>query len=211
MRVKKSWLIVKNETLLETAKNLFTNTKINITTEGKCHLGTGIGSNDFRVKYITEKVEEWIDELRTLSTYAKLQPQTAYAAFCFGEQNKYSYFLCTIPGMNELTKPVDKITKNELLPLIVRESITDKEKELYSLPARLCGLGIPSFAEKGENDFRNSLHITAPLVALIVMQEESLPDDCNVKQQINSTIQNKEKLLIEKGNKIKSELEPNMR
>ena len=72
-------------------------------------------------------------------------------------------------------------------------------------------MGIPSFAEKGENDFRNSLHITAPLVALIVMQEESLPDDCNVKQQINSTIQNKEKLLIEKGNKIKSELEPSMR
>ena len=72
-------------------------------------------------------------------------------------------------------------------------------------------MGIPSFAEKAENDFENSLHITAPLVALIVTQEESLPDDCNVKQRINSTKQNKEKLLIKKGNKIDSELEPAMR
>ena len=55
------------------------------------------------------------------------------------------------------------------------------------------------------------LYITAPLVALIVTQEESLPDDCNVKQRINSTKQNKEKLLIEKGNKIESQLEPDMR
>ena len=85
---KKSWLIVKNQTLLETANDLLKNTKINITTEGKRHLGAVIGSNEFRVKYVTEKVNEWIDELRTLSTNAKSQPQAANAAFCFGEQNK---------------------------------------------------------------------------------------------------------------------------
>ena len=72
-------------------------------------------------------------------------------------------------------------------------------------------MAIPSFAEKAENYFENSLHITAPLVALIVTQEESLPDDSNVKQRISSTKQNKEKLLIEKGNKIESELVPHMR
>ena len=72
-------------------------------------------------------------------------------------------------------------------------------------------MGIPSFAEKAEIDFKNSLHITTPLVALIVTQDESLPDDCNIKQRINSTKQNKQKLLIEKGNKIESELEPDMR
>ena len=78
---KKSWLIVKNETHLETANNLFTNTKISIATEGKRHLGSAIGSNEFRVKYVIEKVDEWIDELRTLSTYAKSQPKAVYAAF----------------------------------------------------------------------------------------------------------------------------------
>ena len=158
----------KNQTLIETTNNLFTNTKINLTTEDKRHLGAAIGSNEFRVKYVTEKVDEWIDELRTPSTNAKSQPQAVYAAFCFGEQNKYIYFLRTIPGMNELMKPVDEIIKNELLPSITGESITDKEKELYSLPTRLGGLRIPSSTEKAENDFENSLHITAPLVTFIV-------------------------------------------
>ena len=158
----------KKRHLLETVNNLFTNTKINITTEDKRHLGTAIGSNEFRVKYVTEKIEEWIDELRALSTYTKSQLQAAYSSFCFGEQNKYSYFLRTVPGMNELMKRFEESIKNELLPSIIGESITDKEKELYSLPTRLGGLGIPSFVEKAENDFENSLHITAPLVALIV-------------------------------------------
>ena len=99
-------------------------------------------------------------------------------------------------------KPVDEIIKNELLPSITGESIGNKEKELYPLPTRLGGLGIPSFAEKAENDFENSFRITAPLVALIVTQEESLPDDCNVKPRINSTKQNREKLIIIKGNKL---------
>ena len=70
--------------------------------------------------------------------------------------------------MNELMKPVDEIIKNELLPSIIGESITDKEKEVYSLPTRLGGLRIPSSTEEAENDFENSLHITAPLVTLIV-------------------------------------------
>ena len=70
--------------------------------------------------------------------------------------------------MDELMKPVDEIIKNELLQSITGESITDKEKELYSLPTRLGDLRIPSSTEKAENDFENSLHITASLVTLIV-------------------------------------------
>ena len=60
--------------------------------------------------------------------------------------------------MNERMRRVDKSIKNELLPSIIGESITDKEKELYSSPTGLGGLGIPSFIEKAENDFENFLH-----------------------------------------------------
>ena len=43
----KSWLILKNQTLLKKTESLFSDTKINVTTEGKRHLGAVIGSNDF--------------------------------------------------------------------------------------------------------------------------------------------------------------------
>ena len=87
---------------------MFSDTKINVTTEEKRHLGAVIGSNDFQTKYVDEKFAQWCSELKILSESAKSQLQAAYAAFCFGEQNKFSYFLRTIPEMNNLMKPVDE-------------------------------------------------------------------------------------------------------
>ena len=45
-------------------------------------------------------------------------------------------------------KPVDEIIQNDLLPSIIEESITENERQLYSLPARSGGLGIPVFLRK---------------------------------------------------------------
>ena len=44
----KSWLILKDETLLNTAKNVFCNSAIKFTTEGKRHLGAVLGSDNWR-------------------------------------------------------------------------------------------------------------------------------------------------------------------
>ena len=159
--------------------------------EGKKCLSAAIVSNEFTVKYVTEKVNEWYEGPKTLSDFAKSQPQATYAAFRFCEQNKYSYFLRTIPSMSELMKPVDEIIQNDLLPTIIGESITENERQLYLLPARSGGLGIPVFflfffffSEKAENDFDNSVYITTPLVALIVTQEETSPINEIVSERI---------------------------
>ena len=99
--------------------------------EGKKCLSAAIVSNEFTVKYVTEKVNEWCEGPKTLSDFAKSQPQATYAAFRFCEQNKYSYFLRTIPSMSELMKPVDEIIQNDLLPTIIGESITENERQLF--------------------------------------------------------------------------------
>ena len=74
-------------------ESLFSDNKINITTEGKRYLVGVQGSNDFRRKHVNKEVTEWYGELKILSEFAKSQPQAVYVAFCFGEQNKFSYFL----------------------------------------------------------------------------------------------------------------------
>ena len=190
---------------METATNLFSDSKVNITTEGKSHLGAAISSNKFRKKYVNEKFNEWCEELKVLSKLAKLQPQAAYATFCFGEQNEYSSFLRTIPNMSELMKPVDEIIQIDLLPLIIGKSINENERQLYSLPARSGGLGISVFSEKVKNDFGNSVYITAPLVALIVTQEETLPNNAIVSKQIATIKRNNSNQLSEKVNRIECE------
>ena len=47
----KSWLILKDPNKLEEAKQLFADTNINFTTQGKRHLGAAIGSTDFKATY----------------------------------------------------------------------------------------------------------------------------------------------------------------
>ena len=131
MNEKKSWFIIKTEPHLETATNLFNDSKVNITTEGKRHVGAAIGRSEFRTTYVTKNVNEWCEELKTLSNFAKSQPQAAYTAFCFAEQNKYSYFLRTIPTMSELMKPVVKIIQIDLLSSIIGKSITERKTVLF--------------------------------------------------------------------------------
>ena len=184
---------------------------INITIEGKRHLGAAIGSQDFRVKYANAKVEEWCKELKSLSEFAKSEPQAAHAAFCFGEQNKFNYFMRTIPGMSEHMKPVDEIIKNDFLPSILGETVSEKERELFSLPVRCGGLGIPSFTEKANHDFENSLEITAPLVALIITQGEELPKITDILKHTTAVNHRNSELLNEKVTKIENELDKNVK
>ena len=89
---------------------MFSDSKVNIRTEGKRHLDAAISSTEFRIKYVTENVHEWCEELKPLPNFEKSQSQALYAAFCFGEQNKHNYLL------RELMKPVDEVIQSNLVP-----------------------------------------------------------------------------------------------
>ena len=103
----KSWLILKDGERIEAAKEMFKDTAIKFTSEGKRHLvGAAIGSDNFRKIYAREKVNLWCQEMERLSEYAKTQPHAAYSAFCHGKIHKYTYFMRTIPGMREFIKPL---------------------------------------------------------------------------------------------------------
>ena len=43
----------------ETARQLFTDTDVNISIEGKRHLGAALGSRTFTEEYVTNKVQGW--------------------------------------------------------------------------------------------------------------------------------------------------------
>ena len=120
--------------------------------------------------------------MKILWEFAKSQSQAGHGEFCFDEQNKFSYFLRTISEMNNLKTSVDEIVQNVLLPAIIGETISEKERELYSLLVWSRGLDILLFSEKTCNELENSLIITAPLVALIITQGTSLPNAAEIKK-----------------------------
>ena len=108
VNTSKSWIIIKDVTKLEDAKEQFGNS-IKFTTDGKRHLGAIIGSQSFKNEYVNEKVEKWCQELERLIKIAETQPHTAYAAYIHGLQHKYTYFKRTIPNLEDYLHRLDEL------------------------------------------------------------------------------------------------------
>ena len=56
------------------AQNLFANSRVNTTAEGKTHLGAVIRSIKYREEYAKNLVKYWNNQLTILSTIAETQP-----------------------------------------------------------------------------------------------------------------------------------------
>ena len=80
---------------------------------------------------------------------------------------------------------------------------------MLALPPRLGGLGMINPATNSESEFKNSIQITAPLAALIIVQETRTTTTAEETSAIKSTIVGKkqEKLLAE-AELIKDKLPP---
>ena len=100
----KSWLIVKEEHF-EAAERLFAGTGINVTAEGKRHLGAAMGTRSFVESYVSKKVEKWKCEIEKLSEIAKSQPHAAYTALTKGLCSRWNFLLRAVPNTADRLQP----------------------------------------------------------------------------------------------------------
>ena len=110
----KTWLITKETCILD-AKAAFKGTDINITSAGRPHLGAGLGTPAYTDQFVTERVDQWCDEVRLLSAIATTQPHAAFAAFTHGLSSKWSYLSRTIPDLGGHFLPLENIIRSEFM------------------------------------------------------------------------------------------------
>ena len=178
----KTWLIVKEHNLTE-ATELFRNTGVSITTEGKRHLGAAIGTRNFVEEYVQQRVATWVLEVEHLSSIAITQPHAAYSAFTHGLLNKWNYLARTVPNVSDLFQPLEDAIQRTLLPSITgQNAFNNSARELMALPTRLGGLGITNPSKHTTIWNETSEKITAPLVALILQQSDSYPPEAKEEQ-----------------------------
>jgi len=65
----KTWLIVKEKSF-SIAKKVLAGCGMNVTMEGRRHLGAAIGSRSFVTQYMQEKVDYWVSSVQKLSKIA---------------------------------------------------------------------------------------------------------------------------------------------
>ena len=172
----KSWLIIKRECADLT--NVFDGSSVKITHEGQKHLGAMIGEVKFKEKYVADKVEKWVKELKTLSKIAETQPQAAYVAFIVGYRQKFNYIFRTMNNLDELLIPIENVIRFHFIPAICDgRHCSDDERLLLSLPIKLGGLGIINVINESKYQFETSRAMTNQLCNRIVAQSE---EDVNV-------------------------------
>ena len=142
---------------------------MNITTSGQRHLGAALGTRVFVEGFVSQKVQEWVYEVKQLSTIALTQPHAAYAAFVKGLQRKWIYLSRTVPDISDFLQPLEIAIRQQLLPAITgRDPPGDIERQLFTLPARLGGLGISDPCAESSDEFVASVQLTSPLCASIL-------------------------------------------
>ncbi len=88
----KTWLILKHSDNIEEAKQIFHGTGVNVTCFGKEHLGACLGSPSSKEEFVIKKVDNWVDQLEKLSSFANADPHAAYAAFSASEVLEHTHF-----------------------------------------------------------------------------------------------------------------------
>ena len=136
---KKTWLVMK-DTHLKNATNIFQDM---LTSDGRAYLGSAIGSDEFTNSFVIEKVQQWKKELTQLVDVARVQPHVAFAAYTHGYVHKFSYLCRTTPNIELLLQPLEEYIRFHFIAVLTgRTPSNDTDRELFSLPLRLGGLGI---------------------------------------------------------------------
>ena len=98
---------------------MFAETGINITTEGRKHLGAALRSRSYLEQYVGGKVEDWVGEVMRLAEFARSQPQASYAAFTFGLRHRWTFFMRTLPDIENLLQPLERAISDVHIPSLI--------------------------------------------------------------------------------------------
>ena len=123
------------------------------------------------------KVTQWKGEIpgKCLAKFSSSQPHTSYAAFIHGVQSHWSFVQHTVNGIIDLMQPLEDCISNRLIPAITgRPSISDLERDLLSLPARMGGMDI-SYPTESDCSFSASVKTTSFLADKIIRQDANSP------------------------------------
>ena len=94
---------------------MFIDTNINITTDGRKHLGAVVATDTYKVWCFGDLVDNWNTQLKLLSTIVENQPQAAYVAFVSGFRSKSNYFMRTIPEISHHLVSLEKALCNRFI------------------------------------------------------------------------------------------------
>ena len=175
---KKCWLVVKPEKEGR-AKEM----RGVCATEGRKHLGAALGSRFYFELHVGGKVDDWVGEVTRLAKFARSQPQASYAEFTFGLRHRWTYFMRTLPDIENLLQPISDV----LIPSLTGRNCSEAERDLVALPVRMGGLGLINPSDSADAEYSASIRVSVPLVSKIEAQSHETPEEAEVQRLVYAT------------------------
>ncbi len=148
VNAKKTWLVVKPEHY-QSAVDAFDETSVRITTEGRPHLGTPLGSIQYRRNFVEAKIEDWNKGIVALSKVATAHPHAAYAALTHGFSSKWVFLSRVVPGLD--LQILEDSLRSTLIPAVTgRLPFTASQKITSPLTSAILS---------GDNDYSYQIHL----------------------------------------------------
>ena len=170
------WLVVK-EGLLQRANHVFMGTGVQVTSSGHPYLGAALGSTTFIDLFTEQRVDEWIQGVSRLPSFAETQPHASYAAFAHGYLSKWNYYFLTTPNISNRFSPLESAVRSHFLPKLVLYPVGDVERELFGLAVRFGGLSISNPTLTSDEQYTFSRELLHGLIDLIYHQNPALSED----------------------------------
>ena len=117
----------------------------------------------------------------------------AYSAYIYGTSKRWQFVCRTTPGIACSLKRLvmEEKIKEQLIPAIIGRDISNELRNVFSLPARLGGLGFLDPSEEADFEYSNSTSVNNQLIDAIINQSQV--GDIDMKQQQNIKIEIKRK------------------
>lgn len=148
----------------------------------------------------------WVSQAIKLAEFGSTYPQACYATFTFGLRHRWTYYLRTLPDIEELLEPLERVIADVIIPSITDHHCTKNERDLVALPVRLGGLGLINQRQDAASHFEASIKTTEPLVNNIIAQAHESPDDASVKSLQQSARRKTNEALQTKLDEVKNSL-----
>ncbi|KAG0712624.1 hypothetical protein GWK47_018062 [Chionoecetes opilio] len=118
----KSILIVKPEHYENWKGVFFRDSGVTVTKDGQRHLGAVIGTQEFKEKYVEEKVSEWVKEVGVLSDIAKTKPTRSLLGHSHMAYNNDGASSSHHPRHQPPPQTIGKSIRKTFLPALLKTS-----------------------------------------------------------------------------------------
>ena len=148
-------ILVVNDSYVADAKILFEPMGLTVVT-GSRYLGGFVGQSSGLKAYVEEKVEKWKSQILQLKEVANTYPHEAFSVVTRSIQARWNFLTRVVPSIKDTLGSLETCLRGEFLEKLADKKLTEDERALFSLPARMGGLGICRPTEIAESNFEAS-------------------------------------------------------